>query len=162
MQTIEIKKKNAESAYKNADLNGKKLLEELLGKENVMPGKITDRIKTFKDVLEELGMLAPNKQILLDYNGADPDLISSQAHLKLTFIARALNEGWKPDWSNSSQYKYFPWFREKTGFGLSFGGVDRWFTYTSVGSRLCFNTYELAEYAATQFADIYNDFLTIK
>lgn len=30
------------------------------------------------------------------------------------------------------------------------------------GSRLCYKSRELAEYAATQFADIYNDFLTIK
>ena len=162
MQNLEITKDNAHKAYKATDANGKKLLEELLGKENLVPQKVTDRIKTFEDVLEALGELPSNLKILLDYNGTDGDLISSQAHLKLTLIARALNEGWTPDWSDSSQRKYVPWFKEKSGFGLSCGDFDTWFTNTGVGSRLCFKTSELAVYAATQFADIYNDFLTIK
>lgn len=162
MQKIEIKKPNALNAYKNADKNGKKLLEDLIGKENLQPEKVTDRIKTFDDVLEELGNLPKNPSILLDYNGNDGDLISSQAHLKLTLIARALNEGWVPDWSDSSQWKYVPYFTHKAGFGLSYDDYADWDTLTAVGSRLCFKNSELAQYAATQFADIYNDFLTIK
>lgn len=161
MQLLQITKDNANKAYKSTDANGKKLLEELLGKENLVPQKITDRIKTFDDVLEVLGGVPENLAILLNYNGNDGDLISSQAHLKLTLITRALNEGWTPDWSNSNEYKYVPWFKQKSGFGLSYYDYGYW-SASTVGSRLCFKTSELAVYAATQFADIYNDFLTIK
>lgn len=162
MQTIDVKKQNAVTAYKNADKNGKKLLEDLFGKEKLIPEKITDRIKTFDDVLEELGGMPDNVKYLLVYNGNDADIRSSQAHLKITLIARALNEGWVPDWSDSSQWKYVPYFTDKPGFGLSYFGFARWNANTGVGSRLCYKSAELAKYAAMQFADIYNDFLTIK
>lgn len=161
MQTIEITKDNAIAAYNSADKNGKKLLAALLGEKNLLQ-KITDRVKTLEDAIEVLGGVSENVKILLDYNGADPDMISSQAHMKLTIIARSLNEGWVPDWSDGSQYKYVPYFEYKAGFGLSYYGYGHWSTRTYVGSRLCFKSSDLAVYAAKQFADIYNDFLTIK
>ncbi len=130
MQTIEITKDNAIAAYNAADKNGKKLLAALLGEKNLLQ-KITDRVKTFEDAIEVVGGVSENVKILLDYNGADPDMISSQAHMKLTIIARALNEGWQPDWSDRSQYKYIPWFEHKAGFGLSYGDYD-WLGYVYV------------------------------
>lgn len=163
METIKIKKQNAAVAYKNADAKGKKILEDLLGKENILPVKITDRIKTFDDVLIDLhGQLPDGVLSFLEGTWENPDMISTQAHLKLTLIAKSLNEGWTPDWADSSQYKYTPWFKHKAGFGLAYYVCADWATTAHVGSRLCFKTAELAEYAATQFADIYNDFLTIK
>ncbi len=161
MKTIEIKTENAIAAYNNANSEGKKLLVDLFGKQNLLL-KITDRVKTFADAVEVIGGITDNQKILLDYNGMDGDMISSQAHLKLTIIARALNEGWKPDWTNVNEYKYVPLFKHKSGFGLSYFVCDCWGACTFVGSRLCFKSSELAEYAATQFADVYNDFLTIK
>lgn len=161
MTTIEIKKLNAEAAYKGADAKGKKLLEDLLGKENLLPGNIIDRIKTFEDVFEEIDV-PHDLSLILEYNGSNGDLISAKAYTKLTLIARALNEGWEPDWADSNEVKYYPWFKHKPGFGLSYCDFVHWGTFTTVGSRLCYKSRELAEYAATQFADIYNDYLTIK
>ncbi|MBS1988726.1 hypothetical protein JST56_07105 [Candidatus Dependentiae bacterium] len=80
-------------------------------------------------------------------------------HYKLTVITRALNGGWTPDWNNSGEYKYYPWFYCKDGF--SFFLVDSHFTGTGVGSRLCFRNEEIAEYAATQFIDLYKSYFTI-
>lgn len=163
MSTIEITKKNAISAYRLADKKGKELLESLLGIENVLPGKITDRIKTFDDVLNELGdNVTQDVKDILNYKTTDPDMISARAYIQIALIARALNEGWVPNWEDSNEYKYMPWFKHKAGFGLSYVGYDVWATGTIVGSRLCFKSAELAEYAGTQFADIYNDYLTIK
>lgn len=119
---------------------------------------ITERIKTFEDACKELGI----EKIELGVTGLDSDQASIEAYSKLIIIAKALNEGWVPDWSNDNEYKYQPWFKEKPGFGLAYGGYGDWLTRTLVGSRLCYRTSELAEYAATQFADLYNDFLTIK
>ena len=158
---IEELEKNAIAAFDEASDENKKLLMNLFGKNKFKPKSIMERVKTFEDACA-IVQPGENLKILLDYDGHDGDLLSSQAHLKLTIIAKALNEGWQPDWTNSSEYKYVPWFIDKPGFGLSYHGCDGWTTATFVGSRLCFRTKELAEYAATQFADIYNTFLTIK
>lgn len=86
------------------------------------------------------------------------------AHFKLVIITEALNEGWKPDWKNTDQYKYYPWFRynsTKSGFGFSPAYYDYWGTHTTVGSRLCFKSSELAEYAGTQFKKLYNQYFIL-
>ena len=49
-----------------------------------------------------------------------------------------------------------------SGFGFSGSVYDYDFTGASVGSRLCFESKEKADYAANQFLKIYEDFLTIK
>ena len=83
------------------------------------------------------------------------------AHCKLIIVAEALNEGWTPNWENSREYKYYPWFKvvkkEGSGFGLAYDDYDIWATTTAVGSRLCFQTYELAEYAGKQFKELFED-----
>lgn len=124
-------------------------------------GNITDQVKTFEDACEVLGIDGDIITGSISDALAD-DADSITAYAKLIIIARALNQRWKPDWSDGSQYKYIPWFKHKSGFGLSYDGCGDWDTYTYVGSRLCFKSRALAEYAATQFADLYNDYLTIK
>jgi hypothetical protein len=119
---------------------------------------IIERVKTFDDACKVLGL----DKVQVGLIGLDDDTNSIVAYTKLVIIAKALNEGWKPDWTDSDQRKYVPWFELKAGFGLAYYDFDDWFAYTNVGSRLCFKTAELAKYAATQFADIYNDFLTTK
>jgi hypothetical protein len=125
------------------------------------PYLIFDKVKTFSDACNLLGI----KGDVMKANVNDDllnDAASISAYVQLIIITRALNEGWQPDWTDSSQYKYLPWFKHKSGFGLSFGDAVIWFTTTFVCSRLCFKSRELAEYAAKQFADLYNDYLTIK
>ncbi len=161
--TLTITPTNAQAAYNNADAAGKALLENLLGKEIFIPKDIKEHIKSFDDVLNALDEQSrTNLGTFLAYNGVNDILVSSKAHAMLVAVAKVLNEGWQPDWENSSQYKYIPWFKHKPGFGLSFDVVVSWITGSTVGSRLCYKSEELAEYAATQFADLYNDFLTIK
>jgi hypothetical protein len=85
------------------------------------------------------------------------------AYAKLFIIAEALNEGWVPDWADSDQYKYYPWLLVKkntknpSGFGLSYDGYDCAGSYSNVGSRLCFKSSELAEYAGKQFKKEYEE-----
>lgn len=137
-------------------LNG--LLSDLANEIMPKPKNITDRVKTFDDALAIIGGPSNNLKILLDYNGIDPVLVGAKAMAKLQVIATALNEGWQPDWTNSNQYKYYAWFK-MSGSGLSFHGAVLWHTVTLVGSRICFKSSELAEYAAEQFEDIYADFI---
>lgn len=162
MDNLTITKNNAISAYKKADAKTKKLLEELFGKDKLFPEKVTDRIKTFEDACCELNIHHTEIERNVQCEALPDDQDSLRAYAKLIIIARALNEGWVPDWTNSSEYKYYPYFTHKSGFGLSYGDFAVWLTNAYVGSRLCFKSRDLAEYAAKQFADIYNDFLTIK
>ena len=80
-------------------------------------------------------------------------------------IAEALNEGWRPDWANSNEYKYWPWFVYNpayAGFSCAAANGTASTTTAHVGSRLCYKTRELATYAGRQFEGLYNDFLLIK
>ena len=78
---------------------------------------------------------------------------------KLMIIFLAINNGWRPDWSKSSQYKYFPWYRVlSSGFGFSDSDFNCDSADTAVGSRLCTDTSEKAEYIAEQFQEEYKEY----
>lgn len=80
------------------------------------------------------------------------------AYYKLIVIFKAINNGWIPNWSISSQFKYYPWFSVlSSGFGFSHSICDCDGTATHVGSRLCTDTSEKALYIATQFNTEYKD-----
>lgn len=124
-----------------------------------------EQIKTFEDACKTLN-LDPEK-VLPDVSAFPPP---HQAALiatgKLFIVADALNEGWKPDWNNDEEYKYYPWFdleKHETynPSGVRFYGVNYGYDYSDVGSRLCFKSREIAEYAATQFLDLYRDLMVL-
>lgn len=116
--------------------------------------KITDKVKTYSDACKLLNIAEENF-----HAGETKDEI---AYKKLKVIARALNEGWQPNWTDTNESKYYPWFkRSSSGSGFSYHVYDFDRTLTHVGSRLVFSSRELATYAGQQFIDIYNDFLTL-
>lgn len=158
MTKLKVTVENALIAHKGADEKGKKLLEDLLGKENFVTGPITERVKSFEDACNVLGV--DSSDILVyDEDTTDPDEINTNAFLKLRTIIKALNEGWKPDIGNGSQYKYYPWLRSNvSGLGLSYYGYGYGSSVSHVGSRLYLKSAELAKYMGTQFIDIYNEF----
>jgi len=154
-ETLKITKANALKLFPTASGEFKQMLIDTFG-EQFFSQKITDRIKTFKDACEALG-LNPD-QCVPEATGPDGGAI--QAYAMMFIIARALNEGWQPDWNNSSQYKYYPWFDMRSGVGFSRSFCDGSHSGTTVGSRLCFKSRELAEYAGNQFEDIYKAMFT--
>lgn len=114
-------------------------------------------IKTFED--------ACKNQNIEPTNLPDVSMIPEEmrkhviAYYKLLVIYKAINNGWKPDWSDWDQYKYFPWF-EVLSSGFGFSGSDYAYSYTTadVGSRLCTDTSEKAKYIAQQFESEYKDY----
>jgi hypothetical protein len=81
------------------------------------------------------------------------------AGFKLMIIYKAINNGWKPDWSNYRQGKYYPWFEVlSSGFGFSHAHYFFDGTYAIVGSRLCTDTSEKALYIGKQFEVEYKDY----
>jgi hypothetical protein len=159
METLKIDAKNARKLFPTASSEFKQMLTDTFG-EKFFQQKITDRVKTFEDALAIVGA-SENVTILLNYKGIDKDMIAALSFAKLTIIAKALNEGWVPDWANGNQYKWYPYFEWKAGFGFSYTYYGFWRTFANVGSRLCFKSEELAIYAGKQFQSIYNDFLTL-
>lgn len=84
------------------------------------------------------------------------------AYNRLCTIAQAWNkaDGFEPDFSNTSQYKYFPWFvydNGAAGFVSATTSNAATFAYANVGSRLCFKTRERAMQFGKQFIDLWND-----
>lgn len=150
MQALKIDGKKARELYPSADKAFKAILEDSFGAE-FFSQKITDRIKTFEDACHELG-ISPST---VGMGGDSKDEI---AYKKLKVIVAALNEGWKPNWTNSSEYKYYPWFDLSSGSGLSCNDYGTYYSHSHVGSRLCFKSKELAQYAGKQFLDIYTEF----
>lgn len=124
---------------------------------------VMERIKSFEDALTEVDITDEEEDLWAFFKenaNNDPQVTSTFAHFKLCIIARALNEGWTPDWTDDSEYKYYPWMEYKEGVGFSFDGHVYAFTFSSVGSRLCFKSPELAKYAGEQFQDLYNQLFT--
>ena len=159
-ETLEITRQAAIKAHDEASTKGKTLLENLFGK-RVFQKDIKERIKTFDDVIRELGDDPEEFKNAISIM-EEPDEI---AYVKLKLIAKALNEGWTPDWSNGEWDKWYPWFKmdDSSSAGrFSFAVAAYLFSNSSVGSRLCFKSKDLATYAGTQFLDIYKDFFTVK
>lgn len=128
---------------------------------SVAPKNITKRVKTYADACAVLGIEPINEEVFTKLGFTKDEI----AYRKLKTVVEALNEGWRPDWTNSNEYKYWPWFvynQQSAGFAYAYASYAVARTSTTIGSRLCFKTRELAAYAGRQFEDLYNDFFLIK
>ncbi len=117
--------------------------------------KSYEKIKTLDDALKACNLTLEEVQVS---GGIPEDRESIQNYTYAIIISRALNDGWTPNWDDSSEYKYYPWFKMSAS-GFSYDGYDCWNTFSSVGSRLCFKNRELAIYAGKQFKEVYQKFM---
>lgn len=158
------KHENEQAASKEAERLAEKLgvnTTVLQAVKMVAPKDITKRVKTYADACAVLGIEPMNETVLAKLGFTKDEI----AYRKLKTIAEALNEGWRPDWANSNENKYWPWFVYNTanaGFSCANTNYTASDTHANVGSRLCYKTRELAAYAGRQFEGLYNDFLLIK
>lgn len=153
---------------------------------------VKERVKTLEDACGELGETNALVQAYrtADFNirGNPKALLDVIAYLKLRIISAALNEGWKPQFTEDES-RWHPCFRLWSKEELE-GKSDEWkannklwmfggsslcgancslacaFSYavwspTDVGlsARLAVKSEELAEYFGEQFIDIWADFL---
>ena len=134
---------------------------------------ITSRVKSYADACKVLG-IEPMNEDGMKAQGFRPDEI---ARRQLETITEALNEGWKPNWADTDEYKYYPYFcievsevqtedGDTTGAsaGLSYAATYGTAAYTIAhfGSRLCFHDRETARYAGRTFTDLYAQILIEK
>jgi hypothetical protein len=149
---MKIDKQEAKKLYPEVPPWFQRELEGAFGTE-CFKKKNFDDIKTFEDACAELDI---NPQAVY-FKDRTPDEI---AYIKLKVVAQAINQGWVPDWNNTNQNKWWPWFNLSSGFGFSYSGYGYGRASTSVGSRLCFESKEKSDYAAKQFLGLYKEFLT--
>ena len=117
-------------------------------------GLITDRVKTVKDACEELGKNYDDFMKLCS-------LVPKEAGtMKVKMFIEALCEGWKPNYDDSNEAKYYPWFKKtNTGF-VFFLGVYTDYCDSCVGSSLVLPTPELVKHAVACILPEYNEHLT--
>lgn len=154
---------------------------------------ITERVKTFEDACNILG---ENHPCVIAYNAFEHDVMAAvdakeiadvAAYLKLRIIAAALNEGWKPEFTEN-EYRWYPWFylytqeeidemteeRKKEISLLLWGGSANSGSFCGLGvassrnafstasanygSRLAVKSEELAKYFGRQFIEIWADY----
>lgn len=176
------------------DTTGKKYVIEAEHIEAAVDNRpITERVKTLEDAIAVLG---EDHTLVRQYhlyeqqmNGNEEDMRDLTAFLKLRIITAALNQGWSPDWTNSDEWKYYPWFSlytedeyndldaddkercclvvgRSSSYAYAYGGLVYASAFyassssiTGYGSRLAFKTRELALYAGKQFVDLWCDFV---
>ncbi len=124
-----------------------------------IPKNIIERVKSIDDAINELGetdVEVAELRKLENANITSHILYKQQA----VVIAKALNEGWITDHTNSDQTKYeVRFYYDSSAGGFVYNGYADWYTFTHVGSRLCLKSRELAEYFGTQFIDIHRKYL---
>lgn len=153
---------------------------------------ITERVKTFEDACQILGIDAG--AIQEQWENAGLTMIDEIAYQKLRIITAALNEGWEPDFTNPDEYRYYPylclWTKEELeqktdewkdernlqlwrGGGSSSSGAtcglaaassaSAWSSaYASLSARLAHKTEELAIYSGKQFTELWANYTTGK
>lgn len=118
-----------------------------------------EKIKSFEDACRHLGI----EPKLPEVDGLFPNHRKAVvAFYKLSTIISALNNGWKPNWDDYSQRKWWNFFYVEFGsasFVFSYSTTSPSFASAHSGSRLCFKNEELAKFAAENFIDLYNDLL---
>lgn len=164
-------------------------------KESNEPKPVTERIKTFDDALSELEQRVglgdfEARRLVDEWYSQDPEKTHTGlfAYLELCIIAAALNEGWKPQYTENERrwYPVFYFYRkaeidemsnkEKDTIGLyllftgdvgissqaicdySYPSPVGGEVVASYGFRLVYKTKALAEYAGRQFSSVYARF----
>lgn len=160
MRTLQIKQDSLLVAFRNAGKEGKQVLSDLFGKQVALYDNITDRVKSFEDACQVLGISTNVPEVKGLPRKHQKAII---ANYKLIVIAEALNEGWKPNWQDSDEYKYYPWFDMSNPAGVGFSDTNHAasITFAVFGSRLCLKNRELAIYFGQTFTDLFNDSLLL-
>lgn len=194
---IEIKKSDLQGLFKiltnYPQISKEQVINEMtkaFGEEALKSQDIKERIKTFEDAVNAIGedhpLVAQYKTINSAFKEADNNL-HLFAYTRLAIIAEALNEGWRPEYTED-EYRYYPWFglytqeeyddmddedKECCRFvgrsnssAYAYGGLVYAGAYygsahsgADIGSRLAFKSRELAIYCGKQFIEIWINYL---
>lgn len=163
--TPTLKHTSKESAEKEAQRLANKLSKKafvLEADSMATPDEINIKVDSYEAALEYLG----RESGVCMCGMADKHAKAMMAMYQLITIAEAWNkaDGFIPDFDNTNQYKWFPWFRKQgaAGFVFAYTNATATSAYANFGSRLCFKSEERATQFGKQFIDLWNDFLLFR
>jgi len=158
MNATTINKSEARRLYPTAPDWMKEKLEKVFGK-GTFSGSVIDRIKTLEDAYDAVDD-ATRACYDRDHGcGLSDDIL---ADIEAKLFAKALQEDWEADFSNTHQDKWYPWFVWSSGSGFDFAGSvwDYVLSGSDVGSRFCFKDEKTANHFGRQIIDIHRRRLT--
>ncbi|MCC6448013.1 MAG: hypothetical protein IT215_04945 [Chitinophagaceae bacterium] len=113
-------------------------------------------LRSFRDVVE----MALDKGYIQEWiPQRSTEVDDEYAYRQLKLIVHVVNAGWRPNFENTNEFEYYPWFSVSSGFAFGTATYHYDYAYMSTGSRLCFKSRELAEFAGKTFTDIYKAYL---
>lgn len=173
--------------YRSTSNDGRKVIKEALGEKFSETIPVTERVKTYDDAVKELGedhpfVVAANSAVWRYPEEDNQDIV---AYLKLRVVVAALNDGWKPEFTDDER-RWPPWYRLYTKeeidnlseedkeqvllwggsanpgsrCGLASAGSTLAWSHSNAtfGSRLALKSEELADYAGKQFIELFAPF----
>jgi hypothetical protein len=156
---MNITQETAKKLYPKSEDWFKEMLDNEFGRETFL-GTDFRNFKTFDDCCRICGTTEEEfekkwKEIPVDFQ--------TIAFERLKIINQAINQEWIPDYFDTNQYKWAPWFNvSSSGFDFS----DSYYYYVDsnayVGFRLCFETKEKSNYAGRYFTRYFQEFITSK
>lgn len=157
------------TSKENAEKEAQRLANKLSKKAFVLeadsmatPDEINIKVNSYEAALEYLG----RESGVCMYGIADKHAKAMMAIYQLITIAEAWNkaDGFVPDFDNTNQYKWFPWFKKQgaAGFVYAYTNYTASFAHAHFGSQLCFKSEERATQFGKQFIDLWNDFLLFR
>ena len=152
-QSIECLVDTIEIKFNDFKINQHEELMLVLG----LDSEETDKVKTALVIVygKRLGILSFDnvcKQLGVENNNQ----LSSFEKLKL--ISKVANQGWYPNWHNTNEYKYLPYFKMVKGV-FSFSIVNYNITRMTVPSALLYQSSDLAYFIGVYYFDLYEDYL---
>lgn len=127
-------------------------------KELITKIPISSRINSMRDVLFEVGITS----LELPYKDPkSPFEKYMNACVIIPTIVKAYNEGWEPNWNNSNEYKYYPYFK-RVGSAWSFDGSFGDYSFSGLPGCFYYKNRDILMEACKKFQDIYNDWLNFK
>ena len=112
--------------------------------------------KAFKDACKKTG-----RPESIDLSSFPEDMREqAMAQYMLMVITEAKNDGWKADWNDSTQRKWFPWIWFSPS-GVRFDGSCYGTSHANAGlaASLCFNNESLSDAAGKKFTEPYSKFI---
>ena len=152
MNTFDLNKAGIIQAYTEGTSQQKKVLITLFGNEII--GNIIHRVKTVDDAFSIKGISRDSIILVSD----TPDEI---AYKEMKVVCEVLNEGWKPNFDNGNEKKWEPYFNMAGGFAFVGSFCVCSGAGTFLGSRLCYFSKEISDYAGVQFLSEYRKLLKL-
>ena len=147
MKQLVISEEKAKELYKTASVEFKSVLEETFGKE-LFSEDIREKVKTCSDADIIYKNKHKSEREMSNFCLSKKHTTYINCLVDALVISEALNEGWEPDWNDTSQKKY------TVSYSISTNTYSTCYYYYCKASPIYFKSEKLAEYFIEQFPEI--------